>query len=422
MFELVMTNGEKDFSLFYDPHTSNLLQPDGQPAIQNLTPKQYKDIFPVSPEDPGKKDANKIDRLKIQMGLSCNYSCSYCLQRHEVDKAAKASTNDAKMFLFHLDKWLKSIPRKIEFWGGEPLLYWNKIEILHAALKEKFPEAQFSMITNGALLTKDIVNYLADNKFWVAISHDGPGQMLRGPDPLDDKELCKTIKYMLKKMGDRFAFNAVLSPISYDVEKIEHFFKSRFGKKTRVSFEGVIINYEDDMNIFTDEQYGELTRIVAKACSRSPDQIPSAFANKMQRFFESLNTLKPSSALSQKCGMDTPSSIAVDLLGNVTTCQNVGGEGKHKIGHVFNMEGVKLNTSWHWSKRKECSNCPLLQLCAGSCMYNEGKSWYYSCNNEYAYNLGILAGCMYHMFGLVLKEVKGEIYRPDPAEYGITDV
>lgn len=419
MYEFVMSDGEKDISLFYDPHKSTLTNADGSNAIKNLTPKQFNDVFRVSPETPGKKDAEKISRLKIQMGLSCNYSCSYCLQRAEVDQAAQSTTKDAQMFLFHLDKWLKSKPNRIEFWGGEPLLYWNKIVVLHQALKEKFPEAKYLIITNGALLSTEIVDYLVEHQFSVCISHDGPGQILRGPDILHDKKVYTLIKRLQKELNGGVSINAVLSPTSYDVQKVEEFFRKRLGSQTNVNFEGVVINYDDPENIFTPEQYQHLTMSVALACMRNTERIPFAFRGKMKNFFDSLNFQRPSTALSQKCGMDLPSQLAVDLVGNVTTCQNVGGEGKHKIGHVFNMDGVSLNTAWHWSNRKECSNCPLLQLCAGSCMYVEGKSWYYSCNNEYAYNLGILAGCLYHMFGLVLKEIKGEIYRPDPEDYGL---
>lgn len=422
MYELILSNEKGELTtLLYDPHKSTITNLNGSPAIEKLEPKNWTPIHAVSPETPGSKNAEGITRLKIQLGLQCNYSCSYCLQRAQVADAARTSTHDARMFLFHLDKWLKSKPQRIEFWGGEPLLYWNKIKILHEALKDKFHEATFLMITNGSLLRDDIIDYIIENKFMIAISHDGPGQHLRGPDPLDDKRSYTQIRRLIDNHSP-VSLNAVLTPDNYDPDDIKKFFVDRLGSKVQVNFEGVVVDYEDGKGrLFTQAQYEDLARKIAIVCSRPVDQIPHAFRSKMQSFFNSLTYQRPSWALAQKCGMDKDDSIAVDLTGNVMTCQNVGSK-EHKIGHVFDMQNVKLNTSWHWSKRDECSGCPLLQLCAGSCMYVEGKSWFYSCNNEYYYNLGILAGALAHMFGLTLMEVRGEIRRPDPADYGVTAI
>jgi hypothetical protein len=38
--------------------------------------------------------------------------------------------------------------------------------------------------------------------------------------------------------------------------------------------------------------------------------------------------------------MDSPDAIAVDLRGNVMTCQNTGAKGAHKIGHVADFDAI----------------------------------------------------------------------------------
>ena len=52
--------------------------------------------------------------------------------------------------------------------------------------------------------------------------------------------------------------------------------------------------------------------------------------------------------------MDSPDAIAVDLRGNVMTCQNTGAKGVHKIGHVADFDGIALNTATHFAFRLEC--------------------------------------------------------------------
>ena len=67
--------------------------------------------------------------------------------------------------------------------------------------------------------------------------------------------------------------------------------------------------------------------------------------------------------------MDQDDDLKVDLKGNVLTCQNVGLEKKHLSGHMDKMEEVRTKSSQHWTWRKECRSCPVVQLCQGSCMF-----------------------------------------------------
>ena len=94
-----------------------------------------------------------------------------------------------------------------------------------------------------------------------------------------------------------------------------------------------------------------------------------------------------------------------DLRGNVLTCQNVSAvstapNGKqHMIGHVSKLDKVKLQTSTHWSKRKECVDCPVLQACKGACMYLQGHLWDNACDNAYTDHIPFWASAIEQMTG-----------------------
>jgi uncharacterized protein len=417
-FELLLAdrNGGRE-SVFYDPHTSTVTNANGENIVVDRVEKTWRPAFPVSPESPGIKSRTP-SRLKIQVGLQCNYSCSYCLQASQVAKASRTGMRDAEIFIENLDRWLEGAPKRIEFWGGEPLLYWKKIRFLMDALHEKFPTAEFLVITNGSLITDDFIEYVIRHDVAVAISHDGPGQHLRGPDPLEAPEQRAMIEKLLASRKGKVSLNAVLTPASHDVAAIERWFRERLGDEVAVNFEGVVVSYDQGASgTFTPKQYAELINSVALACMRPLEKVPSAFQRKMQSWVSSIKEGRTAVSLGQKCGMDRDDQLAVDLLGNVMTCQNTGAKGEHRLGHVMLMDRVQLNTAWHWSAREECASCPVLQLCAGTCMYTKPNSpdWYHSCNNEYAYNLGVLAGALFHLTGRVLVEVKGDILRPDPA-------
>jgi uncharacterized protein len=120
-------------------------------------------------------------------------------------------------------------------------------------------------------------------------------------------------------------------------------------------------------------------------------------SNKVMEFIESVATKRPASVLGQKCGMDRPDNMAVDLAGNVLTCQNTSAAAmapngqSHEVGSVTDLDAVRLTTSTHWSHRLDCPNCPVLQLCKGSCMFLEGALWDKGCDNAFADNIAFLA-------------------------------
>lgn len=137
--------------------------------------------------------------------------------------------------------------------------------------------------------------------------------------------------------------------------------------------------------------------------------------DRMMSFVNALRTKRPASSLGQKCGMDKPDSIAVDLKGNVLTCQNVSaaatapnGEA-HRIGHTDQMDQVALTTSTHWSKRKECPKCPVLQICKGACMFLEEALWDASCDNAYSDALPIFVAVIEFLTGLIPMHIDGEL-------------
>ena len=68
--------------LVYDNMTSVLLNADGV-EVKYTDDKLHKCThltFKTSEQTPAKKSSS-IRNLKIQLGLSCNYSCTYCSQR-----------------------------------------------------------------------------------------------------------------------------------------------------------------------------------------------------------------------------------------------------------------------------------------------------------------------------------------------------
>ena len=406
-FDLSMQARDGSESLIrYNPHTSEIegiTLPDAPEREWSVAPRVTK-TAPL-----GKSQRPRT--LKIQMGLSCNYACSYCNQATQINDATVSTLGDVERFLAQLETWIEAAPERIELWGGEPFVYWAKLKSLVPALHARFSEARFSIITNGSLLGRERLDFIARYDIGIGLSHDGPGQHVRGPDPLEDPEKRRWIETLLAERPGKVSINTVLTRKNHSLEAIATWFRERLGPDVPLSLEGVVNTYdaatllgsgafdEDDLRHLSDEVFYPLAND------------PNAFGlgERLNGFIRSLVDRRPVTALGQKCGMDRADDIAVDLMGNVMTCQNTGAKGAHKIGHVEAFEEIALDTATHFAFRPECMACPVVQLCKGSCMFLEGEFFAQSCRNEYAYNLGILRAALYHLTGLMLVRVEPSV-------------
>lgn len=366
---------------------------------------QTKEIFDYPVDDPHtiedvdlstKSKEGPFSRIKIQLGLSCNYECSYCSQRF-VERAEETSKADIDEFLTKFDKLSLSKTPRIEFWGGEPLVYWKTLKPLAESIRARVPTATFMIITNGSLLTPEIVLWLHELDFAVAISHDGPAQSFRGPDPFDDNfDNIKMLVDLFLPKG-KMSFNVMLHKGNTSRIAAINWFKDRFPEhQIQLSEMGLIDAYDDDgldlLSLSRTDHFNirrqlwsemRFSKAVLESCSNQA--------------MAAIGQVKGTPVTGQKCGMDRPDIIAVDLKGNINTCQNVSSvaiapNGKsHKIGHLDDIQSTRIESATHWTKRPHCRTCPVLAFCSGSCMFLEGDNWYASCAGSFSDKITQLA-------------------------------
>lgn len=427
-----VTPSGEEVTLKYSPHTSELLDSEGNPlVVPNVDGliavagnynrwKELGEAVAISPENPGKK-SRSVKALKIQMGLNCNYSCSYCSQAEHLQKGEAVITNidDAKDFLKNLDTWLEGEPTHIEFWGGEPFVYWKAMQVLVEDLRKRFPNSDFNIVTNGSLLDEEKFEWVVKNNLGVAVSHDGPGQHLRGPDPLEEEGMLEIWQKFVDERSPigMMSFNTVITAKNCDIAKIRKWFVDRLGDKVVNNFEGVALVHDNGARehgdvLFSRDDYTVMQKSIYESIITGDAASNPALFHRVRDFISSLIEKRPSKMLGQKCGMDKEGMLAVDLKGNALTCHNTGANSKHNIGNVYDFDNIALDTSWHWSTRESCNYCPVLQICQGSCMYLEGDDFADSCDNEFFYAMPVLAGVLKIVFDLTLIGVDGDIRRP----------
>jgi uncharacterized protein len=106
----------------------------------------------------------------------CNFRCSYCYQKKDTNRLDIITLEKA------LDFFLPFLEEEcyISFYGGEPLLEFEKIKytIQHLQKKDEYKKNrfQFSFTTNGSLIKKEIIQFLEKYKFSILLSFDGLAQ------------------------------------------------------------------------------------------------------------------------------------------------------------------------------------------------------------------------------------------------------
>ena len=412
--------------LHYDNQTSRLTWGDLSPVL-DIQPKTFQDATIVSVNQPGHKGL--IKTLKISLGLSCNYECSYCNQRF-VPHAESTNPEDVNDFLQRLTASLSHAPERIEFWGGEPLVYIKTLIPLAERLRVLYPEAEFLIITNGSLLNLEVNAWLDRMGFVVGLSHDGPGHHARGTDPLDDSQQRAAIMDLYARLHPkgRISINTMISRHNPSRAAVQEWMQARFGADVIIG-EGAFIDPYDDGGL--DALFRNLPEHILFR-RQAFDDLRSGSASrfdlasrKTMDFVNSIQQGRPASSLGQKCSMDRSDHLAVDLKGHVLTCQNVSAAAMapngepHAIGTLNDLSDVQMKSSTHWRARKNCSNCPVLQLCKGACMFLDGPLWHAACDAAYSDNIAFFAFGITLLTGCVPIYIEGDFPQDRKDIFGV---
>lgn len=375
-FHCIKAGTSKKALLYYD-NIKNILYNKDKKRIELPVPSRpwtrAINVDKVSKENPVKKELDKIVTLKIQLGLDCNYRCSYCCQGHSCNSMESLPVDEfMALFPSNLN------PNVIQFWGGEPLLYWKKFKPLAEALRIRFPKILFYLATNGSLLTYEINRILDGLNMTVGVSHDGPGQTFRGEDPLADQEQRAIIFDLFARLGENFRFSAMVYKQNASRKAINDWFLNEIGHEYFEIGEGSFFNptLPEHSAFCLGPSYDEIVQYRRQSLQEIRDnQLPNMqiIRDRFSQLSDWVSNNRETTTLGVRCGNDSPYSLIVDLAGNVLTCQNCSINDSapngqpHRLGNLKEDKEIWLDSITHWVYRPECLNCPILTICLGGC-------------------------------------------------------
>lgn len=171
--------------------------------------------------------------ITINPTLACNMSCWYCYESHKNMPAMSADVKQSVLLL--IDKLLADNKLKklnLSFFGGEPLLYFDKVVvdiINHAKMQCKAFDAKLSIhfTTNAYLLTDNVLKQFEGLDVSFQITIDGGKQVhdsvrkTKGGEPTYAR-IVEHIHQTLSRgfsVGVRFNYTAKSIPSFIDVVK-----------------------------------------------------------------------------------------------------------------------------------------------------------------------------------------------------------
>ncbi|MFA6348654.1 MAG: radical SAM protein [Candidatus Paceibacterota bacterium] len=316
----------------------------------------------------------------------CNFQCRYCFEDTPKALSFKASKMSDEVISHGLETFArlttrygdsKSAKRVIHLYGGEPLLNSPGVQKAVTRTEElkssgSLPETtKMVIVTNGALLTRDMAQFLADHQVTIGISLDGPRHLndlhriaKRGKGGTFEK--AERAYKLGRECGAMVGLSATLTPeVVENFDEVLTYFVEELGIRDGLSFN--ILHYSPQMS--TGEDYYQAAAIcLIKAFEVFRER--GIYEERMMRKARAFVKREP---IFIDCGVNG-SQIVIAPDGRIGACQDFVKPRTYFRGSVLDptYDPVQDGLFENWKKRSPifmegCLDCKSLGICGGGC-------------------------------------------------------
>lgn len=160
-------------------------------------------------------------QISFMVGLRCNFKCSYCFSRILTGNNKDFEWNTQTVYNIR-DCYKDDSTLELVYFGGEPLLYWNKI----LECEEIFKDVKFQrrIVSNCSLLKPEMIDVINNDHINFFLSHDGKyTYRTRGRDVLRDHKIVR----LLNKI-ENLGVSCVITNLNTNIWENYLFFRKYF--------------------------------------------------------------------------------------------------------------------------------------------------------------------------------------------------
>jgi len=337
-------------------------------------------------------------RMTVLTTLQCNFACDYCIQGDHGDynkHAAKMSLDMAGRVSEWVEGRLDAIaPERLvlTFFGGEPLLnmpvLYYMAERLHAACEARSVRLLINIVTNGLLLTREMVerlNPLGLNGIKITLDGDrdahNRSRPLRGGQGTFDRIIANTravADITSIAVGGNFEADTADSyPALLDFLAAQDFAP----RLQKVTFKPVIREKSAAKGIIPLTVVGGEGKPLNGACMTTAGTGVSRACDSCDVVDEQMSFLREET---KKRGFQTADGVhmgpceihkghahTIGPDGSLFACPGFAGEALQSIGHIDGRaEAYRTQALRNFERLaawEQCHDCAFIPVCAGGC-------------------------------------------------------
>lgn len=334
-----------------------------------------------------------ITSVMLVLTHACNLRCRYCFVEKQPEYMTYETALDAVHFLVENSK-ISNVNPSINFFGGEPMIMWDKIiEPLTTYIRKEYGNLfGISLTTNGTLLTEERLQFMRDHRIGFLLSVDGgkETQDYNRPKVSGEGSFDEVSKWFAPLLGLQPNATFRMTSIPKTCHRLfeDIMFAEQTGFKNFFTVPNVFEQWNDEAKDALREQVDLYTDYYIAMYRQGKNPIKF---NTLEDTFKEINlinqagrtgafrTLRSCQACG-KCGLGASRFASIHPNGDVFGCQemtsNAGADSIFYIGNIHSgIENDRRQVLMDMydsqvSKGDDCEKCLYNNICDGGCVAN----------------------------------------------------
>jgi uncharacterized protein len=426
--DVFLMNTLTDAQLIVSPDVVELLDRIDRPAALDTISSEERETVALLEEHgflvaDRQSEQNALDRyfarvtsdsselhITVLTTLQCNFACDYCFQGDHGDYnkfAEKMSLETARQTAAWVEREMDRVSPEhvtLMFFGGEPLLnlpvMYYLAERLHGAAETRGIDLGISIITNGMLLTPEVVDRLLPFGLrGVKVTLDGDQQThdrmrpLRGGQGTFDR-IVQNVRAVADRVAVSIGGNFDETSVDSYPALLDFLREQEFADKlVKVNFKPVVRGPEQSVSAaavkgiiplipvsasgapakplggtcMTSVGEGLSTSGACDSCNFAAEKMAYLREETVRRGFPT-----PDGVHNGPCHVHAKHAHTIGPDGSLYACPGFTGERGLSTGHIDDRREAWRESAREKFERlhpwKECGDCAFIPVCAGGCL------------------------------------------------------